>query len=45
MASLGKKNKAEMQMLIEVNSKPHDIVIYADGSVTKDLFELGFSVK
>ena len=31
----GKAN-AEVQMLVEANSKPHDIVIYADGSVTRD---------
>ena len=31
----GKAN-AEVQMLVETSSKPHDIVIYMDGSVTRD---------
>ena len=31
-----KKNSAEVHMLVEANSKPHDIVIYTDGSVTRD---------
>ena len=30
----GKAN-AEVQMLVEANSKQHDLVIYTDGSVTK----------
>ena len=40
----GKVN-AEVQMLVEANSKPHDIVIYTDGSVTKDRSGWGFTVK
>ena len=32
-------------MLVEVNSKPHDIVIYTDGSVTRDRSGWGFTVK
>ena len=31
----GKVN-AEVQMLLEANSKPYGIVIYTDGSVTRD---------
>ena len=29
------EKSAEVQMLVEANSKPHDIVIYTDGSVTR----------
>ena len=32
-------------MLVEAKSKPHDIVIYTDGSVTKDRSGWGFTVK
>ena len=32
-------------MLVESNSKPHDIVIYTDGSVTRDQSGWGFTVK
>ena len=32
-------------MLVEANSKPHDIVIYTDGSVTRDRSGWGFTVK
>ena len=32
-------------MLAEPNSKPHDIVIYTDGSVTRDRSGWGFTVK
>ena len=39
------KTKAEVQMLVEANSKPHDIVIYTDGSVTRDRSGWGFTVK
>ena len=39
------KTNAEAQMLVEANNKPHDIVIYMDGSVTKDRFGWGFTVK
>ena len=39
------KANAEVQMLVEANSKPHDNVIYTDGSVTKDWSGWGFTVK
>ena len=39
----GKAN-AEHQMLVEANSK-HDMVIYTDGSFTKDPSDWGFTVK
>ena len=42
--SAGKAN-AEVQMLLEANSKPHDIVIYTDGSVIRDRSGWGFTVK
>ena len=42
--SAGKTN-AKVQMLVETNSKPHDIVIYTDSSVTRDLSGWGFTVK
>ena len=32
-------------MLVEANSKPHDIVIYTDSSVTRDQSGRGFTVK
>ena len=32
-------------MLVEANSKPHDIMIYADGSVTRDRSDWWFTVK
>ena len=41
---VGKAN-AEVQMLVEANSKPHDIVIYTDGSVTRDQSGWGFTFK
>ena len=40
----GKAN-AKVQMLVEANSKPHDIVNYTDGSVTRDQSGWGFTVK
>ena len=40
----GKAN-ADAQMLVKANSKPHDIVIYTDGSVTRDRSGWGFAVK
>ena len=40
----GKAN-AEEQTLVEANSKPYDIVIYANGSVTRDRSGWGFTVK
>ena len=39
------RDNAEVQMLVEVNSKPHSIVIYRDGSVTRDQSGWGFMVK
>ena len=39
------KTSAEVQMLVEANSKPHDIVIYTDGSVTRDRSGWVFTVK
>ena len=32
-------------MLVEANSKPHGILIYTDGSVTRDRSGWGFTVK
>ena len=40
----GKAN-AEVQMLVEANSKPHGIMIYTDGSVTRNQSGWGFTVK
>ena len=40
----GKAN-AEVQMLVKANSKPHDIIIYFEGSVTRDRSDWGFTVK
>ena len=40
----GKAN-TDVRMLVEANSKPHDIVIYTDGSVTRDRSGRGFTVK
>ena len=40
-----KKTNAEVQMLVEANSKPHDIVIYTDGSVARSRSGWGFTVK
>ena len=36
---------AEIQMLIEANSKPRDIVIYAYGSVSRNQSAWGFTEK
>ena len=38
-------NNAEVQMLVEAKSKPHDIVIYADGSVTRNRSGWEFTFK
>ena len=35
----------KIQMLVKANSKPHDIVIYTDSSVTRDLSGWGFTIK
>ena len=32
-------------MFVEANSKPHDIVMYTDGSVTRDRSDWRFTVK
>ena len=40
-----RKANAEVQMLVEANSKPHDFGIYMDGSVTKDRSGWRFTVK
>ena len=40
-----RKTNAEVQMLFEANNKPHDIVIYTDGSTTRDRSGWGFTVK
>ena len=40
-----RKANAEIQMLVKANSKSHDIVIYTDGSVTRDWSGWGFTVK
>ena len=37
------KTNAEVQMLVEANSKPHDIVIYTDGTITRDQSGWGFT--
>ena len=34
-----------MKIWVKANSKPHDIVIYTDGSVTRDRSGWGFTVK
>ena len=39
------ENNAEVQMLVEAKSKPHDIVIYTVGSVTSDRSGWEFTVK
>ena len=39
------KANAEVQMLVEANSKPDHIVIYKDGSVARDRSGWGFMVK
>ena len=36
---------AELQMLVKANSKPHDIMMYTDGSVTKGQFGWGITVR
>ena len=40
----GKAN-TQVQMLVETNSKPHDIVIYTNGPLTKDWSGWEFMVK
>ena len=35
----------EAQMLVDANSKPHGIVIYTDGSITRGRSGWGFTVK
>ena len=36
---------AEKQMLVEANSKPHDVLIYTEGSVKRAQYGWGFTVK
>ena len=38
------KTDAEVQMLVEASSKPHDNVIYTGGLVTRDRSGWGFTV-
>ena len=40
----GKAN-SEVKLLIQENSKPQDLIVYTDGSVTKDQSGWGFTVK
>ena len=40
----GKPN-AEVQMLVEANSKPQDIVVYTEDSVTRDRSGWGFTIR
>ena len=40
----GKAN-AEVQILVEANSKPHDILIYTGSSVTRDRSGWAFTIK
>ena len=40
-----RKASAKVQMLVEANSKPQDIVIYTDGSVISDRSGWGFTAK
>ena len=39
------KASAEVHMFVEANSKPHDIVIYMDSSVSMDRSGWGFTIK
>ena len=40
-----RKANADVQMLVEAKSKPHDIEIYTDGSSTRDRSGWGFTAK
>ena len=37
--------ESETKLYISENSKPQDLIVYTDGSVTKDQSGWGFSVK
>ena len=39
------KTESEIKLLIQENSKPQDLIVYTDGSVTKDQPRWGFTVK
>ena len=39
------KTESEIKLLIQENSKPQDLIVYTDGSVTKDQSEWGFTVE
>ena len=39
------KTESEIKLLIQENSKPQDLIVYTDGSVTKDQSGWGFTVK
>ena len=39
------QNGVRDQVLIQENSKPQDLIVYTDGSVTKDKSGWGFTVK
>ena len=39
------KTKPEIKLLIRENSKPQDLIVYTDGSVTRDQSGWGFTVK
>ena len=39
------KTESEIKLLIEENSKPQNLIVYTDDSVTKDQSGWGFTVK
>ena len=39
------KTESEIKLLVEENSKPVDLIVYIDGSVSKDQSGWGFTVK
>ena len=39
------KTESEIKLLIQENSKPQDLIVYTDDSVTKDQSGWGFTVK
>ena len=39
------KTESEIKLLIQENSKPQDLIVYTDGSVTKDQSGWGFTVE
>ena len=39
------KTEPEIKLLIRENSKPQDLIVYTDGSVTRDQSGWGFTVK